>query len=45
MGVEFRREGLVTMTPRGSAPVKWFGELSFEEIKALKTELINERTN
>ncbi|MCI8993406.1 MAG: hypothetical protein HFG80_11910 [Eubacterium sp.] len=39
MGVEFRQKGLVTMIPHASSPVKKFGELSFEEIKALTPDL------
>ena len=42
MGVEFRKEGLVTLIPRASFPQKKFGDLSFEEIKALTTELTEE---
>ena len=42
MGVEFREKGLVTLIPRASFPQKKFGELSFEEIKALTPELTEE---
>ena len=42
MGVEYREKGLVTLIPRASFPQKKFGELSFEEIKALTPELTEE---
>ena len=42
MGVEYRKEGLVTMIPRGSEPRRKFGDLSFEEIRSLTTELTEE---
>lgn len=42
MGIEYRAPGLITMIPRASAPSKKYGELSFDEIKALTTGLTEE---
>ena len=42
MGVEYRKPGTVTMIPHASTPVKKFGDLSFEEIKALSPDLSEE---
>lgn len=42
MGVEYRKEGLITMIPHASSPVKKFGDLSFEEIRRLKPALTEE---
>lgn len=42
MGVEYRKAGLITMIPHASSPVKKFGDLSFEEIKALSPSLTAE---
>ncbi len=41
MGSEFRKN-VITLIPRASLPQKKFGELSFEEIKHLTTELTAE---
>ncbi len=38
MGSEFRKD-VITLIPRASLPQKKFGELSFEEIRKLTTEL------
>lgn len=41
MGSEFRKD-VITLIPRASLPLKKFGELSFEEIKQLTTDLTPE---